>query len=152
MIEDFKWTSRGGLLLDGSGDIAITDPDGADSLISMVRTRVKAELRAWKLYAIGADLQNRVGDLMGPELEIAIQRQIARALTADNLLSRGSFQVETLPDGNLMHVFIYVGQKLITSLVLNPQDAGASLTLSTNSTGTAVPSVAVPGFAAPGLL
>jgi len=149
MLEDFGWTSRGGLMLDGSGDIAMTAVDGADSLISMVRTRVKAELRAWKLYTIGADLQNRVGDLMGPELEIAIQRQVTRALTADNLLPAGSFQVQTLPDLNRMYVLVYIGQTLITSVTLSqPQTSPSTTSMAVN---TPIPGSAIPGVAIPGL-
>ena len=142
-------------MLDGTGDIAITPPDGAESLIAMVRTRVKASLNAWKLYAIGADLQERIGDVgveNYPETQVAIQRQVTRALTADSFLSVGSFQVETLPDADRIHVFVYIGRNLITSVTLSqPALAPTTSGVSTGS-GTAIPGLAIPGLASPGVL
>jgi hypothetical protein len=92
--------SQGGLLLDGSGDIAMCSST-LDSLKDMVRTRLKAELNAWKLYAIGADLNSQIGEMAPDELEPAVQRLVRTALSRDFLPS-GGFSVETLVSGSSM--------------------------------------------------
>jgi|ERR1044072_8534855 hypothetical protein len=115
---DFRWMSNGGLLIDGTGDIACTPDDRLTSLQDVVRSRIKAALRGWKLYPVGADLQARVGDTVSAELEITLQQQVYNSLTADNLLPRGSFTVKTLAYGTQVHVLIYIQQQLVAQAVL----------------------------------
>jgi hypothetical protein len=118
MSVDFRWQSQGGILLDGSGDIATTDPSTMESTVDVVRSRLKASLNGWKLYAIGADLQARVGDIIAPELEIALQRQVYNSLT-NSFLPRGSFTVETLSFGDTVRVLVFISQTLIAQATVS---------------------------------
>ena len=121
-MRDFRWMSNGGLLIDGTGDIACTDPTSLESIISIVRSRVKAAVDGWKLYRIGAGLQDRLGDTVDEEVEISIRRQVIQALTSD-FLTAGAVKVETLPDIDRIHVFVYMQGQLVTTTVLNRNQA-----------------------------
>ena len=79
---DLKWMSQGGVLLDG-GDIALCDP--LEGIKDMVRTRLKAALNAWKLYAIGADLEDFIGNAISDELEVSLRRQVVNASRSPSL-------------------------------------------------------------------
>lgn len=111
-MRDLRWMSSGGLLIDGSGDIACTDSNSLESTHSVVRSRLKAALNGFKLYKIGADLQNRIGDTVSQETEIGIRRQITQCLST-NFLSTGSFQVETISDIDKVHAFVYMNKELV---------------------------------------
>lgn len=115
-MPDFRWQSLGGCLLDGNGDIAMAAP--AESALDMIRTRLKADLNGWKLYPIGADLQNLVGQTMAPELETTIQRQVSVALT-NQLLSPGQFEVQTVTVSNMIDVYVYIQRQLLLTLQVN---------------------------------
>lgn len=117
-MRDFRWQSNGGLLIDGSGDIACTDPGSMESIQDIVRSRLKAAVDGWKLYRIGAGLNERLGSTVGPETEIALRRQVTQCLT-NSFLPAGSFKVETLSDTDRIHVFVYVNQQLIGKAVVN---------------------------------
>ena len=117
MSVDFLWCSNGGLLLDGSGDIAITQSP-LESLRDMVNTRLKAALDGWKLYRIGADLDRVIGETVSPEIELRIQRQVQTALTRD-LFPSGTFQVKTLAAGAQITIFVYLQQTLVTTANVN---------------------------------
>ena len=119
MTIDWRWQSAGGILLDGTGDIAFTDGNTNESLADMVRTRLKAALTGWQCYAIGADLETLLGSTMDAELEARIQRQVTTSLS-DQFLSRGSFQVQTLPNGGRMSVLVYISQQLVALAALDP--------------------------------
>ncbi len=120
---DWRWMSKGGLLLDGTGDIALTGSDGLESLEDMVRTRLKAALDGWKLYRIGADLGEQIGKTVDAELELEIKRQVVRSLTTE-FMPRGAFRVETLADGGRVHVMVYVSGSLIAKAVVTKNAAG----------------------------
>lgn len=96
---DLRWTSHGGLLLDGTGDSAAT-ASALGELGAVVATRLKAGPRSWKLYAIGAGLDDMIGSSVGinQNTELAIQRRVLSA-TAD-LLPPGSLSVQTVTIGN----------------------------------------------------
>jgi hypothetical protein len=115
---DFRWMSNGGLLIDGSGDIACTSADSKESKIDVVRSRLKAALDGWKLYPIGADLDNLRGQTIDEELEKAIHRQVTRCLS-NEFLPEGSFQVETLADIDRIHVFVYIEGQLAASATVS---------------------------------
>ena len=91
----------------------------------MVRTRLKASLTGWQNYAIGADLVSLLGDTMDAELEARIQRQVTTSLST-NFLPRGSFDVQTLPNGNSMTVLVYVAQQMVAMASI---DAAGKLTV-----------------------
>ena len=121
---DFRWMSNGGILLDATGDIACTDSSTLESVVDIVRSRLKAALNGWKLYAIGADLQARVGGIVGAELEVALKRQVYQALS-DGFLPRGVYSVETLSHGSTVRVLVYLKGQLIAQATLsrtNPED------------------------------
>lgn len=63
-MADFRWTSLGGVLVDGRGDIATT-LSAREELETMVATRLKAAFNGWKLYQIGANLQAFIGSSVG---------------------------------------------------------------------------------------
>jgi hypothetical protein len=92
---DLRWTSHGGLLVDGTGDIAVTT-SAMEELQTMVATRLKAGPRSWKLYPIGAGLDSVIGASTGinQNTELAIQRRCLAA-TSD-LLPAGSLKVQTV--------------------------------------------------------
>jgi hypothetical protein len=115
---DWSWMSDGDLLLSG-GDFSTTDPTSLASIQDMVRTRLKATLTGWQLYTIGADLQARLGDTISNELNITLRRQINQSLT-NQFLPRGSFNVQTIYDGGVLKIFVYINQSLIATAALNP--------------------------------
>ena len=82
----------------------------------MIRTRLKAAIDGWQLYNIGADLQSTMGTIVGPELELTIQRQVSQSLT-NQFLRSGDFQVRTLAEDGTITVFVYINNKLIASAV-----------------------------------
>lgn len=121
---DFCWQSQGGVMIDGTGDIACTDDSTMDSVVDIVRSRLKAALNGWKLYAIGADLQSAVGQAIDPELELTLQRQVTQSLS-DGFLSQSQFQVTTLVTGSKILVLVYLDSQLIVQAAVSP--AGVTL-------------------------
>jgi len=116
---DWEWQSNGDLLL-ASGDLGTTDPTTLESLADMVRTRIKADLRGWQLYTIGADLNARLGDTVNAELNTTLCRQITNSLT-NQFLARGSFTVQGVVDNGMISLFVYINQSLIATATVNPQ-------------------------------
>jgi hypothetical protein len=115
---DFRWSSQGGILLDGTGDIA--DTTGTmDSIQDIVRSRLKSALDGWKLYQIGAGLIRALGQANNNEVEIAIQRRVVSTMTND-FLAPGSFTVSTLPLGDALTVFVYIQNTLVASATITP--------------------------------
>lgn len=112
-MSDFRWMSQGGVLLDGTGDLAMGSAE--ESLVDMVRTRLKADLHGWKLYAIGADLDRRIGDAMGPELEATVRRQIVAALT-NQFLKPNAFDIRILSSGRTIDAYVYVDSSLVATV------------------------------------
>ncbi len=108
----------GGTLLDGNGDIAMASPK--ESLVDMVRTRLKADLDGWQLYRIGADLERRVGDAVNAELELAIRRQVSTSLQKQ-LLPPGSFNIKTVATGQQVDLYVYVNEELLATANINRQ-------------------------------
>ena len=111
-------------MIDGTGDIACTDDSTMDSVVDIVRSRLKAALNGWKLYAIGADLQSAVGQAIDPELELTLQRQVTQSLS-DGFLSQSQFQVTTLVTGSKILVLVYLDSQLIVQAAVSP--AGVTL-------------------------
>ena len=89
MSVDWRWQSNGGILLDGTGDIALTSDGTPESLLDIVRTRLKTTLNGWKLYRIGADLETFLGELIDPELELSIARQVQAVTVKKNFVING---------------------------------------------------------------
>jgi len=115
---DFRWMSKGGLVLDSTGDISLTATPW-ECLATMVNTRLKAAIDGWKLYQIGADLENLIGTTVAAELELSIQRQVQSALSQD-FLPTGSFTVSTLLVGpQTIQVFVYVQNQLVASTTVS---------------------------------
>ena len=117
---DWSWQSNGDLLVSGDGDILTTDPGTLASITDMVRTRLKAAVDGWKLYRIGAGLEQRIGDTVSAELEIVCRRQVQQALT-NNFLPAGTFKVMSLVDGSKITLFVYLNNSLLSQLTLNTQ-------------------------------
>jgi len=105
--------------VDGTGDIACTSNGTLDSTIDIVRSRLKAALDGWRLYRIGADLQERVGQFINPELDIAIKRQVYEAMTCDGFLPKNVLQVETLAYDKKVHVMVFVNGTLAGQAEVN---------------------------------
>jgi hypothetical protein len=117
MSLDLRWMSNGGVLVDGSGDLAFTD-DPMEAIRGVVQSRIKAAFDGWKIYQIGADLGRVVGETVSQETEIKIQRQVQAALTK-NFLPAGTFDVKTVPGvGNIM-LYVYLNETLLTSAQVN---------------------------------
>ena len=114
-MADLRWTSQGGVLMDGTGDIAVTGTP-VEELETMVATRLKAAINGWKLYAIGANLDAFLGSSVGinQNTALAIQRQVTSSLT-NQLLPAGSFTVSTIVLGNEIQVLVYLGPSLVAT-------------------------------------
>lgn len=114
--------SQGGLLLDGSGDIASTST-GMETIISMARTRLKATTNAWQQYQIGAGLDSFVGSTPNAATQTAIQKQVAASISG--LLPASMFTVSTLLLGTQIQVYVYIANQLIATATVptnvNPQ-------------------------------
>ena len=114
---DVRWQSYGGILLDSTGDIALTSNVSPESLIDMVRTRLKATLNGWQLYRIGANLDMIIGQQVTPETEALITQAVTTSLTND-FLPVGSFSVETIADGTTITVVVFINNVVVASAVL----------------------------------
>jgi len=114
-MADLRWTTMGGVLMDGAGDLALTTL-ATEELSTMVATRLKAAVKGWKLYPIGAGLDSFIGSPVGinQNTELAIQRRVSSTLTYQ-FLPVGSFTIQTLTLGNEVEVFVYLGSSLIAS-------------------------------------
>jgi hypothetical protein len=123
-VTDFVWQSQGGVLIDGTGDLACTVESTIDSTVDVVRSRLKAALNGWKLYAVGANLQAGVGQAIGPELELTLERQVTQSLS-DGFLASSSFQVQTLATSGQVLVLVYLSGQLIVQAAVTP--AGVTL-------------------------
>jgi hypothetical protein len=123
-VTDFVWQSQGGVLIDGTGDLACTVESTIDSTVDVVRSRLKAALNGWKLYAVGADLQAGVGQAIGQELELTLERQVTQSLS-DGFLASSSFQVQTLATSGQVLVLVYLSGQLIVQAAVTP--AGVTL-------------------------
>lgn len=110
MANDFKWMSNGGLLLDGTGDLSVSM--GMDTIVSMVRTRLKSAVDGWKLYNIGAGLDEFPGNTSDSEAEVAIRRRVLGAIS-NGYIPTSSFQVSTIRLGGTIQVFVYLNSTLI---------------------------------------
>jgi hypothetical protein len=60
--------------------------------------------------------------MVGPEQELAIRRQVIRALTSE-FLPEGAFRVETLADIDRIHVMVYLKDDLIAKETLVKEKA-----------------------------
>jgi len=80
---------------------------------------LKAALNGWQLYPIGADLQARLGDTINQELNITLRRQVNNSLT-NQFLPRGSFNVQSIQDNDIITIYVYLNQSLIATATLNP--------------------------------
>jgi len=117
MTVDYKWQSQGGILLDGSGDIAFTSKP-MESVVDMVRTRLKAAVDGWKLYPIGAGMTSTLGQALTAEQEVALRKCVQSALSRD-FLPVGAFTVQTMALGETVTVFVYLNSQLIASASVN---------------------------------
>lgn len=116
-MADFRWQSSGGILLDGNGDIATT-LNSLEELQSMVLTRLKAAVKGWQLYSIGAGLETFPGNPVNANTELSVQRAVTSALTRQ-FLSSGAFTVQTLAVGNTIEVYVYINRTLIASTTVS---------------------------------
>ena len=112
MPVDLVWQSLGGLLLDGSGDLASTTGDTAD-VQSIGASRLNAATDGWKLYTFGANLQSVLGQTVSQEVETALQRAAVQSLTSDGFLDGGAIDVVVLGAGSQTLVLVYLHNQLI---------------------------------------
>ena len=115
---DFRWMEFGGIYLDPSGDIAVTQAATLDSVRDIVQSRLKAALHGWKLYPIGADLEARIGEVADLEFTLSLQRQVTDALS-NGFLPTNSFQVKVLTCRTRVEVLVYVQNTLLANATLN---------------------------------
>lgn len=115
MPVDYAWIpGGGGILLDGTGDIAITDPTTHDDIMAIVRSRLAASLNGFQLYSIGADLENVIGTTYPSETGVEIQRQIIQSLSGDGFVSKKALAVQTILVGTTLQVLVYLNGSLLT--------------------------------------
>src|SRR4051812_10878760 len=125
MSTDYRWMSKGGILLDGTGDIAFTSSP-MEVAISMVRSRLKAAIDGWQLYRIGAGLEDYVGNTSDAAAEISIRRRVLQALS-NKYLPASAFDVRTLRLGGDIQVFVYINQTLIAEATINVSPANTAV-------------------------
>ena len=125
---DFLSMSCGGVLLDGSGDIALNS-DPMVSITDIIRSRLKADIDGWKLYRIGADLNSFIGTPNNEELETAIKRRVTSCLN-NNFLPQGSFSVKTLRTGDSMNIFVYINNTMVVSAIVSLTNNSQSVSVS----------------------
>lgn len=111
---DFLWCTSGGVMVDGTGDISFSTPN--QELIDMVYTRVKASTEGWQLYTLGANLDARIGCLITPTLCTKLQTQVSNSLS--DILTAGSYQVQTLATGNTVDLFVIVNSTAILTVTV----------------------------------
>lgn len=128
MNVDIRWQSAGGFLLDGSGDIATTDPSVPESLVDMIQTVLKADRNSWQLYTIGANLSRLMGELVDPELELKIKRQITESIVRAGILRQENFQVETIASEKSILAIVYING-VAASVVNIPQNKNEKITV-----------------------
>lgn len=114
MSVDYNWMSQGGIMLDGSGDIAFTSSP-ISCVKQMVRTRLKAAIDGWKQYKIGCGLDDFIGGTSDAPTEVQIQRRVIQALSS-NYLPAGVFNVKTLRLGGVIQVYVYINNQLIADV------------------------------------
>lgn len=119
MSVDYKWMSNGGLVSDGSGDISFTDSP-IECATAMVRSRLKAAIDGWKLYRIGAGLDDFPGNTSNSDIETAIRRRVISALS-NKYLPASAFDVRTIRLGSQIQVYVYLNKQLITQVTITPQ-------------------------------
>lgn len=121
MSIDFKWMSNGGLLLDGTGDIDLSN--GLETVISMVRTRLKAAVDGWQLYKIGAGLDEFPGNISDSEAEITIKRRALQSI-ANGYIPTSAFKITTLRLGGVIQIYVFLRDELIgqASVTFNSQN------------------------------
>jgi hypothetical protein len=112
-MSDFRWQTKGGLLLDGTGDIATT-LSPIEELETMVETRLKTSANGWQLYQIGADLQSFIGSTISPDLLLTIERQVQSVLTRQ-FLPAGTFTVNAINSGQAIEVYVFLADQLIAT-------------------------------------
>lgn len=112
MAIDYRWMSEGGFLLDGQGDIALTT--NLETVVSMVRSRLKAAVDGWKLYRIGAGLDRYPGNTSDAEMEMTLQRQVTSAISS-GFLPPSVFKVTTLRFGGEIQIYVYLNQEIIAT-------------------------------------
>jgi hypothetical protein len=114
---DFRWMSKGGLLLDSTGDISFTGSSW-ECMAAMINSRLQAAVNGWKLYPIGAGLESNLGTDPA-EAEISIQRQAITCLSQD-FLPTGAFTVSTLRLSDTeTAVFVYVQNQLVATTTVS---------------------------------
>jgi len=123
MALDYKWMSQGGLLLDGTGDIAFTST-GLETIVAMVRTRLKAAVDGWQLYRIGCGLDQFPGDTADTNTEVAIQRQVLNAIS-NGFLPASMFSVTTIKLGSVIQVYVYLNNQLIANTAVSFSSSSA---------------------------
>ena len=111
-----SWGQNGGIYLDGTGDIAQSSPN--DCLADMVRTRLRARLQGWQLYAIGADLATLPGTTCDATAELMAQRMVTAALS-NSFLPQGSFQVQTTRAGGQLNVYVFLSNTLLAQATVD---------------------------------
>lgn len=113
MAIDYRWMSQGGLLLDGTGDISFT-ANGLETIVSMVRSRLKAAVDGYKLYTIGCGLDSFRGSTSDADTEAAIIRQVQSQLTT-GFLPTAALTVNSLVLGEEIQVFVFLQNQLIAT-------------------------------------
>jgi hypothetical protein len=120
--------SSGGVLMDGTGDIALTSSQW-QSTVDIVRSRLKATLHGWQLYPIGADLEALRGQAIQQEVQAQIQQRVTAALTYQFLPS-GSFQVKTRAAGESIRIYVYLNNTIAATVTVT--NSGTGLVVQTN--------------------
>lgn len=115
-LTDWKWMNSGGILCDGTGDISFT-LNNADGMQTMMFSRLKGDLNAYKLYAVCADLDSLIGSVPNAELETAIQKQVSQSLS-NQFLQTSDFTVETISVGTVINIFVYIQGSLIATMTV----------------------------------
>lgn len=123
MAIDYKWMSQGGLLLDGSGDIAFTS-SSLETTIAMVRSRLKAAVNGWQLYpGMCVGLDNFRGNTSNSQTEADIQRAVLNSISS-GYLPKSSFTVNTLRIYGAIQIYVFLNSQLIATSSIDTTNTG----------------------------
>jgi hypothetical protein len=113
---DFMWFSSGGLVSDGLGDVAFSG--GLQEILDMCATRIKVSAEGWELYSIGANLDSLIGSTIDQNTASTVQIQMSNAIS--DLLTSGSYAIQTLITGNTLDAWLMINNTAVLQVTVTP--------------------------------
>jgi len=115
-LKDFAWAPCGSWLVDAAGDLAETSNVSLESEKSLIESILKASAEDWKLYPVGAGLEELIGSVARPELEVVAERRVMEAIRR-TLLGDFTYRptVTAFLTGNVLDILVFFGNQKIAA-------------------------------------